>query len=236
VESKVANPSGIEIHSEKSMELLPGIGKKEMGRHSHAAAKEREASVKPVAKMSLLELAAWVCSRLQQQGISVVLSGGSVVSLFTENRHQSNDLDFIENGSHARKQLKKVMGELGFSEENRYFTHPETDFFVEFPSGPLSVGNEPVKEIVEIKTKTGILKIISPTECVKDRLCAYYHWKDLQSLEQAKWVCEKHSIRWKEVKRWSDQEGMGKEFNKILKFLNPDCAIGIKGLDLGTRF
>jgi len=168
-----------------------------MGECSHKAKKKREASLKQVSEMSLSELAARVCSHLRQHGISVVLSGGSVVSIFTENRYQSNDLDFIENVSHSRKQLKKIMEELGFREENRYFIHPETDFFVEFPSGPLSVGNEPVKEVFEIKTKTGILRIISPTECVKDRLCAYYHWKDLQSLEQAKWVSEKHPIHWK---------------------------------------
>ena len=86
------------------------------------------------------ELAAWVCSHLAAHGIDVVLSGGGVVSLFTENRYQSNDLDFIESVSHSRRKLKKAMAELGFQEQNRYFTHPETEFFVEFPSGPLSVG------------------------------------------------------------------------------------------------
>jgi hypothetical protein len=39
------------------------------------------------------------------------------------------------------------MFEIGFTESNRYFFYPETEFFVEFPSGPLAVGSEPVKEI-----------------------------------------------------------------------------------------
>ena len=29
------------------------------------------------------------------------------------------------------------------------------------------------------------LGLLSPTDCVKDRLAAFYHWKDQQSLEPA---------------------------------------------------
>ena len=70
-------------------------------------------------------------------------------------------------------------------EENRYFRHPLSKFFFEFPPGPLTVGQEPVKVIDEVKLETGILKVISPTDSVKDRLAAYYHWGDQQGLEQA---------------------------------------------------
>ena len=37
----------------------------------------------------------------------------------------------------------------------------------------------------ELKKRNKILKLLSPTDCVKDRLAAYYHWNDRQSLEQA---------------------------------------------------
>jgi len=33
---------------------------------------------------------------------------------------------------------------IEFMPENRYFKHPDTDLLVEFPSGPLAVGKEPV--------------------------------------------------------------------------------------------
>ncbi len=45
--------------------------------------------------------------------------------------------------------------------------------FVEFPPGPLAVGVEPVKQVNELKFSTGMLRIISPTDCVKDRLAGY---------------------------------------------------------------
>jgi hypothetical protein len=53
--------------------------------------------VKPVGRMSLAELAAYVCSHLRKHGIRVVLSGGACVSIYTQNRYQSYDLDFVEN-------------------------------------------------------------------------------------------------------------------------------------------
>ncbi len=70
------------------------------------------------------------------------------------------------------------MRDIGFVEKTRYFVHPDSEYVVEFPPGPLTVGMEPVKEIVELRFSTGTLKIISATDCVKDRLAAYYHWND----------------------------------------------------------
>ena len=107
------------------------------------------------------------------------------------------------------------MLEMGFHEEGRYFRHADSPFFVEFPPGPLTIGEEPVKEIIERKFSTGTLKVISPTDCVKDRLAAYYHWGDQQSLFQAVLVAQQHKINIEEIRRWSLAEGKLKEFERI---------------------
>lgn len=59
-------------------------------------APQRQAAdaVKAIAAMTLPELAAFVCSHLGQQGIPVVLVGGSCVSIYSDNRYQTADLDF----------------------------------------------------------------------------------------------------------------------------------------------
>jgi hypothetical protein len=80
----------------------------------------------------------------------------------------------------------------------------------------LAVGDEPVKEIVLITTETGTLRIISPTESVKDRLAAFYFWKDLQSLDQAVLVSMHRPIDIKEVKRWSLKQREEEKFNIFL--------------------
>jgi hypothetical protein len=78
---------------------------------------------------------------------------------------------------------------------------------------------EPVKVVREIRLSTGILRVISPTDCVKDRLAAFYHWGDNQCLAQAKMVCENNSVDLMEVARWSKAEGKRVEFDGIRDLL-----------------
>ena len=168
--------------------------------------------MKKIKNMSQVELAAYIQDALQVEGIQVVLSGGSAVSFYSSNKYVSKDLDLINTGFARRNKIKAVMENLGFTEKGRYFIHSETTFFVEFPDGPLSVGEEPVKEISEFELATGTLKVLSPTDCVKDRLCAFYFWNDLQGLEQAILVAKSQQVDLKEIKRWSKVEGKEKEY------------------------
>lgn len=171
--------------------------------------------MKSVKEMSLGELAAYVCGHLQRNGIRAVLSGGACVSIYSKNQYQSYDLDFIENISSTRKRLKDVMAMIGFMESQRYYKHPDTHFFVEFPPGPLSVGDEPVGKPSEITLETGTLLLLSPTDCVKDRLAGYYHWNDRPCLDQAIMVANKNPVRINEIRQWSENEGKLAEFKKI---------------------
>lgn len=171
--------------------------------------------MKRIHSMSQVELAAFIQDSLQAEGIQVVLSGGSAVSFYSSNKYVSKDLDLINIGFARQSRIRSVMEKLGFQEQGRYFIHPETTFFVEFPDGPLSVGEEPVKEVNEFELATGTLKVLSPTDCVKDRLCAFYFWNDLQGLEQAVLVAKSQQVDLKEINRWSKVEGKEKEFNSF---------------------
>lgn len=168
--------------------------------------------MKHIKHMTQVELAAYVQDALQRTGISVVLSGGSAVSFYSSNQYVSKDLDLINTNFARRRDIRSVMEQLGFQEKGRYFTNPESAYFVEFPDGPLAVGEEPVKEISDFKLITGTLRVISATDCVKDRLCAYYFWNDQQGLAQAVLVTKGQRVDLKEVKRWSIAEGKGQEF------------------------
>ena len=129
--------------------------------------------MKPVRDMTRLELAGFISAAFQENSINVVLSGGSCVSIYSDGRYVSMDLDFVNAAFTKRSRIKEVMEELGFHEESRHFRHPDSDLLVEFPPGPLGVGNEQVKQIDNLHTETGTVRIISPTDCVKDRLAWY---------------------------------------------------------------
>ena len=171
--------------------------------------------MKPVSKMTQGEFGAFIQSQLREKGIEVILSGGAAVAIYSNNLYVSKDLDLINIYGVNRRKIRDVMIATSFYEEGRYFRHPDSQFFVEFPPGPLAIGQESVKQTVEKKFSTGTLKVISPTDCVKDRLAAYYHWGDQQSLLQAALVAQRNTINVDEIRRWSLTEGKLEEFERI---------------------
>ena len=175
--------------------------------------------MKKIRNMSQVELAAYIQDTLQNEGITVVLSGGGAVSYYSSDKYVSKDLDLINVNFGRRSKIRSVMEKIGFHEHGRYFVSLETQFFVEFPDGPLSVGEEPVKEISEFQLATGTLRIVSATDCVKDRLCAFYFWNDQQGLAQAVLVAESQNVDLKEIKRWSKVEGKAQEYEIFKKKL-----------------
>ncbi len=157
-------------------------------------------------RMDIRTLAAMVSAKLEENGIDALLVGGACVSIYTRNRYMSYDLDFISYT--PVKEIAPALEELGFKREgSRSFIHKDCPLFVEFVSPPPAIGDEPVKEVERIKTGHGTISLFTPTDCVKDRLAAFYHWSDPQSLEQALMVAKAQKVNMKEVKRWSVKEG-----------------------------
>jgi hypothetical protein len=169
--------------------------------------------------MTIGEVGAWVCSHLQKRGIRVVLTGGACVSIFSDNAYLSNDLDFIEEIPAGPRKLRKVLKEIGFEREKRHYIHPDTLFFLEFPPGPLSIGEEHISQVIELEFDTGKLRLLSPTDCVKDRLAAFYHWDDRQSLHQALLVASNQEIDLPDVRHWSEKEGQNEKFERFFQEL-----------------
>ena len=153
--------------------------------------------------ISIRDLAIYLCDYLSSQGIETVLTGGACISIYTKNEFLSYDLDFVLLDSLHKRKIRKILEKLGFQPEGRHFRHNDTPFIIEFLFPPLSVGEEPVSKIQTIEKKGRKLKLLSPTDCVKDRLAAYYYWNDRPCLEQAVLVSLAQSVDLKEIKRWA---------------------------------
>ncbi len=171
--------------------------------------------MKSVSEMTQAELGAYVQSHLYAKGIDVVLSGGAVVAIYTSGKYVSNDLDLVNRYSVRRSAIRKAMEDLTFEEAGRHFEHPEAKYFVEFPPGPLTLGEQDIVSIDEREMETGILRVISPTDCVKDRLAWYYHDGDLQCLSQAILVAKDQEVDIDDIRTWSKGEGKLDEFERI---------------------
>lgn len=175
--------------------------------------------MKKTGNMNIAELAAFICTHLNNSGIKCILTGGACISIYTDNKYESFDLDFIDCTYRSRKQIAEELGKIGFIENNRYFVNNETKYFIEFPAGPLSIGSEPVHITNELVFSTGKLFLLTPTDSVKDRLAAYYYWDDKQALEQSILLSQSQRIDLKEVERWSKAEGQINKYKQIKKFL-----------------
>jgi hypothetical protein len=160
------------------------------------------------------DVAALVCSTLERHGVEVVLTGGAVVSIYSDNEYESDDLDFVQTGL-ARK-VAPAMEELGFVRQGRHWVHPESAYWVEFPPGPVQVGDEVVKRFSERSSSFGRLRLLGPTECVMDRLAGFYHWNDPQCLDQAVSVARRQPIDLTRVEEWSKGEGRHARFQEFL--------------------
>lgn len=151
---------------------------------------------------SLETLAAIVSEALERAGIAAVLCGGAVVSIYSDNEYQSHDLDFVT--SEGLRTLKTVMSTLGFQRgKGRHFVHPGTEFTVEFPAGPVMIGDEPVTEVALRRTHAGTIRLLTPTDAVKDRLAAFLHWNDRQGVEQAVQIIRRQDVDLGKVDRWA---------------------------------
>lgn len=175
--------------------------------------------------MDPAEIGALVCEALSAAGIKAVLTGGTCVSVWTRNKFASLDLDFIALGLHSNKEIANALGGIGFNRSvgnPRYFEHPDTDLSLEFPPGPLMVGDEHISDqrIDEYATDLGILRLLSPTDCVKDRLAGYYYFRDEQNLHQAIAVAREHPVDWEDLERWHEAEGQDTGFIAFKKAVN----------------
>lgn len=169
-------------------------------------------------RSTMLEVAAQVSQALTDAGITAVLTGGGAVSIYSTNRYQSYDIDFVTAAS--RRELAVVMSTLGFrSGAGRHFEHPATRLVVEFVAWPVTVGDEVVRKWSRLTTPTGTLQILTPTQCIKDRLAAFYHWRDTQGLEQALLVAMAHRVSMAGLEHWSAAEGHATDFEEFRRRL-----------------
>jgi hypothetical protein len=167
-------------------------------------------------KVDIKELAAIISSQLNKNNIEVVLVGGACVSLYSNNQYLSYDIDLVTD-TPIRK-ISPVLGKLGFiSTGGRLFQNPKCKFLIDFPAPPVSIGDGPVLRFNNLKTRFGVIQLLTPTDCVKDRLAAYFFWNDRQSLDQAIMVSKAKKVSFTDIKKWAEKQGEIEKYKEFIK-------------------
>ncbi|MCB0824809.1 MAG: hypothetical protein KDC26_01350 [Armatimonadetes bacterium] len=168
------------------------------------------------APRSLPVLAAEVQAHLEGQGFSVVLVGGSAATAYSKEAYQSRDIDFVfEKDVINASKLIEAMRQMGFAAvSNGVFVNPKEKYTIDLISGPLLLDNEAMSPPVRIQVGKNELKIISPTDCVRDRLLWFYHYNDRAGLAQAVLVAQAQAdqIDIDMIRAWSKKIKKDEEF------------------------
>lgn len=171
------------------------------------------------ARSTLAEAAACVANALSRAGIRAVLTGGACATLYSEGRYQSFDLDFILQSGTTARDLDEAMRAAGFRRTGNHYEHPRARFLVEFPAGPLGIGADLAIRPVTRRIGHVSVRVLSPTDSCRDRLAAFYHWNDRQSLETAVEIARRRRVNIGTIRDWSAREGAMDKFRTFLESL-----------------
>jgi hypothetical protein len=58
--------------------------------------------------------------------------------------------------------------------------------------------------------------MLSATDSCRDRLAAFYHWGDRQSLTVAAWIAGRNRVGMAALRRWSAAEGAADRFQEFV--------------------
>ncbi len=171
---------------------------------------------------SLKDVCFEVAAALDRASIQGVLTGGSAASVYAPDAYTSMDADFVLTNLPRRQKLEAALAEIGYipSATRGMFEHPRTRFTIDFPKAPLAVGGDYVHETETLVLGAIKLRILTPTDCVRDRLAHFYYWDDYTALNAAVGVARAHRKRidFSTLRKWTERESGPPPQNHQLKF------------------
>jgi hypothetical protein len=181
------------------------------------------------ARSTLTDVCFAVSAALKDRGIRAVLTGGSAAAVYAPEVYMSHDADFIVDVGDLNA-IDEALTSIGFfrNRRSRIFAHPQSAFTVNFPRGPLAVGGEYVRDSNVINRGEMELRILTPFDCVRDRLAHFYHWNDYTALKAAIGVAASHTseIDFARLRAWTIHESSDllpkfEEFKRRLRETEP---------------
>ena len=124
---------------------------------------------------TLTDVAFDVCTALAEVGTRAILTGGSAATYHAPDAIESDDLDFVitlyGDGTSAA-----AVATLGYRLEASMYRHPLSRFTLDFPAGPLAIGDDFISRWATARGGDGLLHVLTPTDSCRDRLASFFLW------------------------------------------------------------
>jgi hypothetical protein len=152
---------------------------------------------------SLAEVAAQASAHLELAGIPVAVVGGSAVTLYVPEVYTSKDIDFAAIRGTNRREFAAALAPLGFTAQGRDFVHPDSPYTLDLVADTPYVDQRPITTFATISTRFGPVRVYRFEDAIADRIAAFLHWGDSQSLDVAEQAIKNLPgvTRWRSLER-----------------------------------
>ena len=165
------------------------------------------------------QVAALLSSHLAGYGCDPVLTGRACAAIYAGPSIKPTIIDFVVREYNIDK-VTQAMRDMGFHKVgHRTFASKGCIYEVFLSTHPITVGDDVVGEVKVMRTVKGPLKLLLPTDSVRQRLSMYYRWGDREALDDAVRVARRCKVDLKLVKRWSDWEWASDRFDQFVKLI-----------------
>jgi hypothetical protein len=152
-----------------------------------------------------------------------VLTGGSAAAMYAPDVYTSDDADFVLRRGANGKEIIRALARIGFLPGPAVgtFVHHQSRFSVDFLKGPLAVGAEYLETSGTLTRGDLRLRILTPTDCVRDRLAHFYFWSDYTALNAAVGVAQSgHApdVDFQAIREWTQRESAASNVDYTAKF------------------
>jgi hypothetical protein len=148
-----------------------------------------------------VEVAAKASACLAEAGIQVVVVGGSAITVHAPEVYTSHDIDFAAINGTDRRAFGKALAQLGFRLEGRDYVHPDSSFSLDLVADTPLIDQRQVSKFATVETRFGPVRVFKFEDAIADRIAAFLHWGDSESLYIAERVVQARakSTKWKDL-------------------------------------
>lgn len=161
-----------------------------------------------------------VGTALIQDGIKAVVTGGSAATIYAPLANQSRGIDLILEVYPSVKDVEQSIAKLGFQRAGRVYSHAQVPITLDFPDDQIHIGADQILSTAILTEGPLSLHILTPTDCVRDRLASFYWYRDRSALKAALGVASLHPIDMQIVKEWSIRENEEEKFREFQERLD----------------